>query len=131
MYRRNERGWFKHLDFLMVDLVALELSFAVAVLLRFGFAGPADASLYGKVAVLLVIIHCCVVFFDESYHGILRRGYLIEAKATVKHVVLVVGLLLLYLYLTKQTELARMFFLYFVITSLVLIWVFRCLYKKL
>ena len=131
MYRRNERGWFKHLDFLMADLVALELSFAVAVLLRFGFAGPADASLYGKVAVLLVIIHCCVVFFDESYHGILRRGYLIEAKATVKHVVLVVGLLLLYLYLTKQTELARMFFLYFVITSLVLIWVFRCLYKKL
>ena len=125
MYRRNERGWFKHLDFLMVDLVALELSFTVAVLLRFGFAGPADASLYGKVAVLLVIIHCCVVFFDESYHGILRRGYLIEAKATVKHVVLVVGLLLLYLYLTKQTELARTFFLYFVITSLVLIWVFR------
>ena len=131
MYRRNEQGWFKHLDFLMVDLVALELSFIVAVLLRFGLSGPADVALYGKVAILLVIIHFCVVFFDESYHRILRRGYLIEAKASVKHVALVTGLLLLYLYLTKQTDVARMFFLYFVIVSLVLIWGFRCLYKIL
>ena len=39
--------------------------------------------------------------------------------------------MLLYLYLTKQTELARMFFFYLVGASLVLIWGLRCLYKTL
>lgn len=126
MYKRFEAGWLKHFDFLILDMLALQLAFILSSLLRFGLTNPYTPEFYVKISVLLLIINGCVAFFDESYRGIRKRGYLKEAKSCVKHAALVIGLLLLYLYLTKQnTEMSRLFFLYLVLFSLVFLWLLR------
>ena len=30
MYRRKAKGWYKHIDFIILDLICLELSFLIA-----------------------------------------------------------------------------------------------------
>ena len=126
MYKRFEAGWLKHFDFLILDMLALQLAFILSSLLRFGLTNPYTPEFYVKISVLLLIINGCVAFFDESYRGIRKRGYLKEAKSCVKHAALVIGLLLLYLYLAKQnTEMSRLFFLYLVLFSLVFLWLLR------
>ena len=129
MYKQTGTGWMRHIGFLLADMAAFEAAFAAALLLRFQFSGDWSGGLYFRVAILLAILNCCVAFFDESYTGISRRGYLKEAKAVAGHVALVAGLLLLYLYLTKQTELSRMFFVYLVAGSLLFVWAFRSVFK--
>ena len=132
MYKRFEAGWLKHFDFLLLDMLALQLSFILAFLLRFGLSMPHVSGFYQKIAVLLLILNGCVAFFDESYRGILKRGYLKELKASAKHTALVMAFLLLYLYLTKQNaELSRGFFVLLALTSLALIWLLRCGQKQL
>lgn len=126
MYKRFEAGWLKHFDFLFLDMLALQLSFFLSYLFRFGVSMPYESNYYVKISVLLMILNGCVAFFDESYRGIRKRGYFKEVKACIKHTALVMGLLLLYLYLTKQNrELSRRFFLYLVLFSLVFLWLFR------
>ncbi|MDO5392461.1 MAG: sugar transferase [Eubacteriales bacterium] len=132
MYKRFEADWLKHLDFLLLDMLALQLAFVFSYCLRFGVASPYVSNFYQKISALLMIIHCCVAFFDESYHGILKRGCLKEAKACIKHVSLIFGLMLLYLNMTRQSlTLSRGFFLYLVIFSLIFLWSIRCGQKNL
>lgn len=127
MYKRFESGCLKHLDFLLLDMLALQLASVFSYCLQFGLASPYASDFYRKISALLMIIHCCVTFFDESYHGIIRRGYLKEAKACIKHVALILGLMLLYLYMTKQNlTLSRGFFLYLVAFLLIFLWSIRC-----
>lgn len=130
MYKRFETGWQKHLDFWLLDMLALQCAFVSSYLLRFGWEAPYASSFYSRIALLLAIMNSCVAFLDESYGGILRRGYLKEAKACVKHTALIIALILLYLFMTKQNaELSRVFSIYLAFSSLVFLWVFRCGWK--
>lgn len=127
MYKRYENGWLKYFDFLLLDMLALQLAFVISSFIRFGFISPYASVYYQKISLLLIIINCCVAFFDESYQNIIERGYLKELRAGVKHVALIFALMLLYLYLTKQNaEMSRIFFVYLTAISLLLIWLFRC-----
>lgn len=130
MYKRFEFGWLKHLDFLVADIFALQIAFFAAYFCEFGFKNPYQSEFYSMISILLLLLHGCVAFFEEAYNGIVKRGYLVEVKAAVKHVMLVMLLLQLYLYLTKRNEeLSRTFFLYLVIFSVFFFWSLRCLLK--
>lgn len=39
MYRKEADGWMKHLDFIVLDMVCLQIAFILAYLLRLGKAG--------------------------------------------------------------------------------------------
>lgn len=130
MYKRFEFRWLKHFDFLVIDMLALQLAFVIAYFCRYGFTNPYSSSLYRKVAVLLLVVHGCVSFFDEAYGGILRRGYLKEVVATIKHVILVLLFLILYVFVTDQNQhLSRLFFLFLFVSAVVCVSVFRFLQK--
>ena len=75
MYKREKKSWLKHLDFTILDIVCLEASLVIAYLLRFGWYMPYAREPYERLAVIVVLIDICVVFFFEPYNGILRRGH--------------------------------------------------------
>ena len=59
---------------------------------------------YTRLSVVLIFSSICVGFFIEGYSGILRRGYLLELKETIKYVSLVSGILIISLFVIKESE---------------------------
>lgn len=103
MYREEKSNWLKHLDFTVLDLLMMELALVIAHSWRFDRAWLFDNDLYTRIALIAILIDICVVFFTESYTGILRRNKYQELRATVAHCTVVWGAVLVYMYATKTS----------------------------
>lgn len=103
MYRREKNRWLKHFDFMVLDILCLEFAFLTACVIRNGVGWPFDDDSYAKLGIIILLLHVCVVFFLDSYKNIVKRGYLIEIKAVIKHNSAVMLCVFVYLFATKQT----------------------------
>ena len=81
MYRKKTSSWLKHWDFILLDLILLELSYLLAHWLYHGTAYYREAPLYRNVFFAIAAIDLVVGLMMGSYKGILRRGYWLETKA--------------------------------------------------
>lgn len=104
MYKLSNRGWLKHFDFTVVDIISLEIAFLLSYLLRFRNVSLFSDSIYSAIALLLPVLHIFIVFFSEEYSGVLRRGYLKELKEVLKHNSLILALLFIIMFATKISE---------------------------
>ncbi len=121
----------KHLDFIIIDIFGVELSFVLANLLRFGIAGRVEADLFTAMNVLLLLLHLVYAFATECYSGILRRGYLKELKSVFFHnaTVLAASLLVLF-FLQKSVEYSRLVMIYFFALDIIFMYLFRVVRKR-
>jgi exopolysaccharide biosynthesis polyprenyl glycosylphosphotransferase len=103
MYKIIRSRWVKHLDFILCDLVCLQISFFVSYALRNGWGMPHSQYEYEYWGVILILLHICIVFFTECYSGIMRRGYLKEFKATLKYNCILLSVVFAFLFFTKQS----------------------------
>ena len=88
MYKKKKRSWVKHLDFILLDMLAAELALFVGVFIKFEgaviFVSRFDHyPLYEDMAMLLPFIDLAGVLFTETYTGILRRTKYQEAISTI------------------------------------------------
>mgnify|MGYP000866228635 CR=1 FL=1 len=102
MYKKSPQGWLKHWDFILLDIFCLQLAFVVAYLVRQGLENPYSDQIYRTVAFVFMLCQIVVMFLGQSYQDILKRGYYIEFTKTVKHVLMVMLLSVLYLFATQQ-----------------------------
>jgi len=135
LYKKFETSWLKHIDFLLVDVLGLQLGFTIAYLLSFVIFNW-DASYFGdlyfQISMMLLVSNGCAGFLDEGYHNILRRDYVQESKVTLKHVMLIMAMMLLYFYITRQiVRINPVFFLMMAAFSVLLTYGLRCGYKFL
>ena len=131
MYHEGKRGWMKHLDFTLVDLVALEAALFLAYLWRFGNIIYAS-NLYLRLVMIVPLVDIVVVFFGESYSGILRRTKYAEARATIVHCMLVFLGTLLVNYATKVSEIfSRQYLFAFLAIAIVLEYGGRVVLKRI
>lgn len=84
MYRKKTSSWLKHWDFILLDLILLELSYLLAHWLYHGTGYYREAPLYRNVFFAIAAIDLVVGLMMGSYKGILRRGYWLETKASRK-----------------------------------------------
>ena len=99
MYRKISSSWFKHWDFILLDLIVLQVIYVISIMCRNGFVNPYGQDIYRQEAIILCLADICTVFFTEEYSGIMRRGYFQEFKAALKHVVIVYLMMISYLFL--------------------------------
>lgn len=112
MYKKLSQGWLKHLDFIVLDLICLQLSFLVSYVIRHGMINPFESLLYRNYIFILFFCQIVVVFFGSSFHRVLKRGYYKEFKSTVKHVLAVMLIAMAYLFITQNAqEYSRIVFL--------------------
>lgn len=104
MYKKSPQGWLKHWDFILVDIICLQLAFVVAYFVRMGFGNPYSDQMYRTVALVFVLCQLVVMFLGQSYKEILKRGYYSEFTKTAKHVLMVMLLSVLYLFVTQQAD---------------------------
>ncbi|MGN0352987.1 MAG: sugar transferase [Roseburia sp.] len=85
MYKKEKKSFMKHIDFTIVDILAVQFALVLAFWMRFGFDNPYANEDYMRLAIVMILIDICVVFLSESYTGILRRGNIQEFKAVIVH----------------------------------------------
>lgn len=85
MYRRKAKGWYKHIDFIILDIICLELSFLIAYVIRHGAVNPYHFQLYRSATIVLGFIDFVLLFVCNTCKNVLKRGMLQELYTTVKH----------------------------------------------
>lgn len=101
MYKKSAQGWLKHWDFILMDVICLQIAFVIAYLSRLGMRNPYNDQLYRNQAVVLVFCQIFVAFFGQTFRDVLRRGHYVEFVKTFKHVCAVMLLDMLYMFLTQ------------------------------
>lgn len=77
MYRKKSRGWYKHKDFILIDLICLFLSLLIAHLIRNGSVQSLfRAGIYRNMISFVILADLFLIIIFESYKGVLRRGAL-------------------------------------------------------
>lgn len=135
MYRKQKKSWVKHLDFLLIDVICLEFAFFISYFIRLS-EEPERASVirtyYSRLALVLLLAIFCIAFFFEIYTGILRRNKFQELKATITSSTMIFLTMVLYIWVTKQSEIySRQVLLVFWGLSAFLVYFSRCLWKRL
>lgn len=133
MYKRQKKSWAKHLDFLILDILCLEVSFYISCMIRMKnqiHMMPLLQEYYIRLMVVLLLVDICIVFFFESYTGILRRNRVQELKAVIMHCFTVFAAITIYLWGTKQSEIySRQVIGMFLGIAIVVEYFLRCLWK--
>lgn len=102
MYRKRNKDWLKHLDFMIIDLLCLQVSFALAFISRHGItSNPYTMNSYQNMVLLLVVFEFGYAFLIDGYKNILKRGYYIEFVSVMKEICLLELLLTFYLFVVK------------------------------
>ncbi|MCR4999333.1 MAG: sugar transferase [Lachnospiraceae bacterium] len=131
MYREEKKSWLKHLDFTILDIIALEAALMVAFAWRFNGGWLFSNDFYERIALLLLLVDIFVVFFMEAYTGILRRNKYQELRSTIYHCAAVFGGVLVYLYAAKQSAIySRKLLFVFLGLSIVFSYSMRVLWKR-
>lgn len=130
MYTKGKSSLLKHLDFILWDILCLQVAFLVAHLLRFGWEYPYRDQNYQNMALILVLIDLVGAYIFSTFKNVLKRGYYLELAATIKHTMLVGAVVMFYLFSTKAGDrYSRIFiFLMFIIYT-VLSYVVRLIWK--
>ena len=130
MYRKNDSTWLKHWDFIILDMVMLQITYVISYMIRMGIQNPYKNELYLTIGVVIGVADVCVASFTEPYHGIMRRGYFLEFNNVVRHVFIVAVLEVCYLFLTQNGEaFSRLSFVWFIIIAVLLLYIERIIWK--
>ena len=90
MYRKKSRGWYKHKDFIFLDLVCLLLSLILAYLVRNGSVRNLfELGIYHNMIFFVILADLFLIIIFESYKGVLRRGYYQELRSVIQQMILI------------------------------------------
>ena len=105
MYKKNVQGWLKHIDFIIWDILVLQVSFILGYMIRHGWGRwPYLRADYRSLAIVLIVVDFLVAALFNSMHDVLKRGYLKELIASARHVVLTLVIMTTYLFSTQTGD---------------------------
>lgn len=85
MYRMAWRGWIKHLDFILLDMLSLLITLNIMFLVSRRLGRPfLGANPLGFVTMVLLIDLVIILAFD-SFDTVVTRGYYVEFICTLRH----------------------------------------------
>ena len=133
MYERGIKGWLKHLDFILLDMLSLALAFFAVFSLRFSHAwGSYQTELYRELLIMLLMLDFTVCVMFNTMHDVLRRGMYREALESVKHAAIVFAVMAVLLVALKISDAYSRIILYGTSAlHMVLGYTLRQIYKKL
>ena len=81
----KKNSWVKHLDFILADLLCINLTLLIAYFLRNGVRNVYALKEYRTLLFAIMALHFCISFFSNTYSDILRKGYFQEFKRVLVH----------------------------------------------
>ena len=104
MYKKTNKGWLKHLDFIIIDAFCLQVAFISSYIIRQKVHEPYMDPLYRNMMLFLIMIQFTVTFFLESFKNVLKRGTYQELVETIKHCLMVILVTSFFFFLTQTGE---------------------------
>ena len=104
MYKRASQGWAKHLDFILMDILAQQIAFFLAYFIRQGSLIPYQNELYRTIGVFIAIFDFLVAVILDSMHNVVKRGYYKEFVSTFKHCTLLLLITILWMFTLKNSD---------------------------
>lgn len=132
MYRKDSTGWIKHVDFIILDLICLQVAFVLAYALSGYGANPYQLILYRNMAVFMEVADLVVLFAMGTLKNVLKRGYYKDFVVTAQHGVILGACLLLYLFMLQEgQQYSRLALVLNVVIYILLTYLVRELWKHL
>ena len=131
MYRKDSEGWLKHGDFIVLDMICLQLAFILAYAFRgYGFNVYGDI-LYRNMAIFLGFADLVVIFTSGTMKSVLKRGHYKEFVSTLKNAVIVGALAIAYLFIIQEGQsFSRMILITTIVIYLILTYAIREIWKN-
>lgn len=103
MYKKGPKGWLKHLDFIIIDVITLQLAFVLAYAIRFVERDPyADPRLYQAMSLFLLLADLVALILFSTLKNVLKRSWVQEIWVTFKQALVVELLATLYLFSVQR-----------------------------
>lgn len=103
MYKRYRQEWTKHLDFIIIDEISLQIAYLIAMWVRFGVVMYSE-TIYKELAVVLFMIDFIVIMSLNTMHNVLKRGRFLELVETIKNCLAVFAFSIVFMYALKVSE---------------------------
>ena len=131
MYRKAQ-GWEKHVDFIILDMICLQIAYVLAYALA-GYGGNLySVQIYRNIAIFLELADLVTIFMFDTLKNVLKQGSYQDMKITVQHSAIVGALTILYLFLLQQGEdFSRLTLVLTIILYIFLTFLVRELWKQL
>ena len=108
MYKRTPKGWLKHIDFILLDLLCLTVSYVLAHLLRHRSVSIIfNNRMYVSIWIVLAVFDLLIMLLMETMHNVLKRGYFKEFVATLRQEALLFGAVSIFLFSIKDDLVSR------------------------
>ena len=131
MYKKHPQGWVKHMDFLLLDLMAVLFSFLLVCMLKQGTLLPLQSVLYRNVMILMVPVHFMGTLCMDNHKNILKRDSPKELRSVAQISLFDAFVLVFYLFITQTgEEFSREIFIGFFCTAFATLYGERTLWKK-
>ncbi len=131
MYIAGQVSRLKHIDFALLDLLVLQLSFIFGYFIRNGMHNPYAVELYRNMGVVLVFIDIICLFFLETLRNVLKKDYYVEFIDTLKNAAAVQLISVAYLFITKDAKsYSRLIVFYTSVIYLLTSYLSRMMLKK-
>lgn len=131
MYRKTTEGWLKHADFILLDMLCLQIAFVLAYLIRNHGGNPYYNPLYRNMTIFLEMADWIVIVFCGTMKNILRRSKDRDFVITLRHTCIVGASAIIYLFVIKEGgSYSRMAFFLMMFIYMALTYVCRILYKN-
>lgn len=130
MYKKPKNRWYKHLDFVVLDMILLELAYLLSYYIRIGERFHDKDNLYQNMQIIVLVFDVLIALSVNAHKNILKRKLMQEIWESVKNMTLLVVFIMAYLYYIKQSSLfSRLIFTMFWLIGCIFLSAGRSLYK--
>ena len=132
MYRKDSNDWIKHIDFIILDMICLQIAFVLAYAVSgYGF-NPYKTLIYRNMAYFIEVTDMILIVLLGSLKNVLKRGHYKNFVVTLQHGVILGGVSVLYLFMLQQGQFySRLAFLLTFVIYIFLTYIIRELWKKM
>ncbi len=130
MYQSNDDK-FKSIKYLILDVLTVFLAFVLAYLLRHQFTFL-YLDIYSRLAINVLIAQIVLAIIIDPYKQIIQRPYNKELLESIKYVIYLTFLVLIYMFISQSSfAFSRIFLLLFFVIDIIFVFIQRSIVKHL
>ncbi len=131
----NQSVRSKHIDFVILDIISIIVcmvsAYALYIIFYLGEKNDVYMTFFMKIGMGVIALYLIIMLFQPIHSKILKRNKVDELKRVIVLNIEILGLLLLSLFIVKQTDnYSRATIMLFFVFDIILMYILRVIWKK-